>query len=152
MSWPNIDKCYYKIVKDPSLLWLFPEKECTSLGELPLFGTLQFRLICITHTSQKISGEATSMVILGKLGYGDHLLPPRSSQNLGLWHTLQPTSMWLTGAKHCCSEKIHQHPLYPLQDFPFPLSRCDYPFQGCFHHPMPTGLALIMQATPFLWG
>ena len=91
MSQPSTAKCYDKIVKDPSLLWLFPEKECTSLWELPLLGALQFRLILerlfahiatpdmwgktgvefITHTGQKISGKATPMVILVTDGVGE---------------------------------------------------------------------------------
>ena len=164
------------MVEDPSLLWLFLEKECTSLHELPLLGALPFRLISerlfthlpspdtwgktrvefITNTSWKISGKTTPMVILITDGvgegneYGDHLLPPWSSQNWGLWCTLQPTSKWLTEAKCGCSEKIHQHPLYPLRDFPFLLSRHEHFFWGHFLCPIPTGPALSMQATPFL--
>ena len=91
MSWPNIAKCYDEIVEDPSLLQLFPEKGCTSLWELPLLGTFQFRLISerpfaciasfdmwgnvgvefITCTSQKISVEATPKAILITDGVGE---------------------------------------------------------------------------------
>ena len=49
MSWLNIVKCYNEIVKDPSLLWLFLETECTSLWELSVLGALQFRLISERH-------------------------------------------------------------------------------------------------------
>ena len=91
MSQSNIAKCYDEIVKDPCLLWLFPEKECTSLWELPLLGSLWFRLISkrlftctaspdmwgktgvqfITHTGQKTSGEATPTVIVITDGVGE---------------------------------------------------------------------------------
>ena len=91
MTQPNIAKCYDDIVKDPSLLWLFLEKECTSLQELPPLGALWFRLISerlftcivspdmwgktrvgfITCTCQKISGEATPMAILLTGGIGE---------------------------------------------------------------------------------
>ena len=84
MSWPSIAKCYDEIVKDPSLLLLFPEKGWTSLWELSHIGALWFRLISerlfihiaspemwgkagvefITCNDQKISGEATPMVSL----------------------------------------------------------------------------------------
>ena len=86
------------------------------------------------------------------LGYGDHLLPPWSSQNGGLWCTLCHISTWLTRAKYGCSEKINQHPLYPSRDFPLPLSRHEHSLQGHFLCPIPTGLAVSTQATPFLWG
>ena len=89
MSQPNIANCYEEIVEDPSLLWLFPEKEWTSLQELPLLGTLQFRLreaFCphstpdmwrkarvefIIHNGWKISEEATPMAILITDGVGE---------------------------------------------------------------------------------
>ena len=87
-----------------------------------------------------------------KLEYGDHLLLPWSSQNWGLWCTLCCTSTQLTGAKCGSSERIHQHPLYPLRDFPSPLSRHEHSSWGCFLHPIPTGLASSTKATPFLWG
>ena len=90
MSWPNIAKCYDEIVEDPSLLWLFLEKECPSLWELPLLGTLWFRLILerlfahiaspdmwgglgefITCTGWKISTGTTPMAILITDGVGE---------------------------------------------------------------------------------
>ena len=61
-------------------------------------------------------------------------------------------SMQLARVKHGCSEKIHQHPLYPLKDFPFPLSRCEHCLWWCFCCPIPTGPSLSTQATPFFWG
>ena len=45
MSWPTIAECYDDMVKDPSLLQLFPEKEWLSIQELTLLGTLWFRII-----------------------------------------------------------------------------------------------------------
>ena len=66
MSWPHIAKCYDDTIEDPSLLWLFLKKEWTSLWELQLLGTLQFRLILefATHTAWSISWEAIPMVVL----------------------------------------------------------------------------------------
>ena len=60
--------------------------------------------------------------------------------------------MWLAGAKCGCNEKIHQHPIYPSRDFLFPLSRHEHSFWEHFICQIPTGLAVSMQATPFLWG
>ena len=110
MSWPHIVKCYNDIVEDPSLLWLFLEKEWTSLWELPLLSTLQFRLIlersftCIaspdiqgkarvefaTHTAWSISGEAIPMVVLVTDGVGEG--------NLGLVKTF------------CCHDEAKMEP------------------------------------------
>ena len=45
MSRPTIAEWYDDIVKDPSLLQLFPEKEWMSIQELPILGALQFRII-----------------------------------------------------------------------------------------------------------
>ena len=84
MSWPTIAKCYQEIVEGSSLLQLFPKEEWMSVWELPLLGTLQFRIILerpfahltspamwgkarvefFTHKSWKISGEAVPMAIL----------------------------------------------------------------------------------------
>ena len=63
---------------------------------------------------------------------------------------LCPTSTQLARAKCGGSEKIHQDPLYPSRDFPFPLSRCELSLWGHFLHPTPTGPSSSMQATPFL--
>ena len=91
---PNIARCYNELLEDPSLLHLFPEKEGISFQELPLLGTLQFRLISdrffvhtasptnwrktgvefMTNTSPRISREATPMVVLIADGVGkEHL-------------------------------------------------------------------------------
>ena len=43
MSWPTIVMWYDNIVKDPSLLLLFPEKEWMSIQELLLLGGLHFQ-------------------------------------------------------------------------------------------------------------
>ena len=62
--------------------------------------------------------------------------------------------MWLTRAKHGCSEEVQQHPLYPLRTFLIPLSRCKHSFWGSSIHPIPTWLAMPTQATPLplQWG
>ena len=80
--------CYDDIVKDPSLLWLFPKRECTSLWELPVLGPLQFRLIServftcvpssdiwgkttvefVTNMGLRIRKEVTPMVITDGIG------------------------------------------------------------------------------------
>ena len=90
MSQPTITKCHDNIVKDPTLLWLFPE-EWMSVWELPLLGTLQFKIILerlfahiaspaiwgkawvqfITSNIQKISEEAIPMAILVTDGVGE---------------------------------------------------------------------------------
>ena len=57
--------------------------------------------------------------------------------------------MWLTGAKHGCSEEVHQHPLYPSGDFPFPLSRHEHSPWGSFLCPIPTGPANLCMLLPF---
>ena len=84
MSCPTIAKSYDEIIEDPSLLWLFPEKEWTSIQEHPLLGTVWFRIILerlftnltspamwgkaglefITSNGQKKGGEAIPMAIL----------------------------------------------------------------------------------------
>ena len=179
MSQPNIAKYYDNIVEHLSLLWIFLEKECTLLWELPFLGALQFRLIserlfaCIASPDMwgKTGGRGINLYWLEdqwgshtygnpnyrwgrgrKYGYGDHLLLPWSSQNGGLWCTLCPTSMGLTGAKCGCSEKIHQHPMYPSKDILFLLSRCEHLLLGCFLCPVTTEMVVSMQGTPFLWG
>ena len=63
MSWPNIAKCYEEIVKGPSLLELFSEKECALLLKLPDMGALQFRLI-----SEKYFTHVATPDIWGKAG------------------------------------------------------------------------------------
>ena len=90
MSKPSIATCYDELVEDPSLQGLFLGEECTSLLELPVMGTLQFRLIsekfftqvsfpmiwgktgveCVTETGLRLSGEATPMAILFTDGAG----------------------------------------------------------------------------------
>ena len=90
----NIAKCYDEIVEDPSLLWLFLEKECMLVWELLQWGALQFRIILerlfahiaspdiwgktqmefITHTSWKICMEATPVVILITDGVGEEYM------------------------------------------------------------------------------
>ena len=58
-------------------------------------------------------------------------------------------SMWLTGAKCGCSEKIHQHPLYPSRNFLFSLSRCEHSLCGCFLCPIPTVRLCLYRLLPF---
>ena len=89
MLQPNIAQCYGEIVKDPSLLQLFLEQECTSLQELPLLGlSLEMLFTCIaspdiwgktgvefiTDTSQTVSREANPTVILITSGVGEENL------------------------------------------------------------------------------
>ena len=84
MLWPSVVRCYDEIVEDASILWLFPEKECTSFWELPVLGVLWLKLISeglfahiafhdiwrktgeefMTNTGPRISSEATPMAIL----------------------------------------------------------------------------------------
>ena len=84
----------YKLLEDPSLLHLFSEEEGTSWQELPLLGTVCFRLISerffahtasptiqrktgvefMTDTSPRISREATPMAILITDGVGKDCL------------------------------------------------------------------------------
>ena len=146
MSQPNIAKCYDEIVEDPSQLWLYQEKEYSSLWEVPLLGAVQFKLIserpftCISSPdiwgrmgwslsptlakdqwgSHPHSDPNYRWGRRRKHGYGDHLLLPWSSQDAGLWCTLYPTSMWLARAKCGCSEKMHQHPYIPQGTSYFP--------------------------------
>ena len=95
MLWPTIAECYDDIVEDPSLLQLFLEKVWRPIQELPLLGTLQFRIIlerlftCIASpamlgkarmefvnsNSQNVSGEAIPMVILVTDGVGKETWP-----------------------------------------------------------------------------
>ena len=81
-------------------------------------------------------------------GHGDHLMSPWSIQDGGFQCTLCPTSMWLAGAKCGCSEKVHQHSLYPSRALPSPLSRCEHTLWEHFLCPIPTGLAMSMQIDP----
>ena len=177
MSWPTIAKCYDDIAMDPSLLWLFPE-ECTSIQELPLLGTLWFRIIserlfiCITSpaiwgkarmefiTSRgwKISREAIPMVILvtdgveeGNLGMVTTLCHNIQAKMEVFWCTLYPTSAWLAKAKCGCSEEVHQHSLYPSRVLPSPLSRCEHSLWGALPPPNShwTGYIYI-DCSPFL--
>ena len=91
MSQPTTSKCHEEILVDPSLLCLFPEEECKSIRELPLMGTLRFRVTLkrhlahltspamwgkarvefITNNGWKISGEAIPMAVLVRDGVGE---------------------------------------------------------------------------------
>ena len=91
MSWPTIAECYDDIVKDPFLQQLFPEKEWTSIQELPLLDSSWFsifseklfthiaspamwgkaRIEFLTSNGQKISEGAIPMVILATDGVGE---------------------------------------------------------------------------------
>ena len=142
MSQPTISKCYEEIIVDPLLLYLFPEEEWTYVRELPLMGTLQIRIIserlsaCLAFPAiweegwvgiyhQQQSKDEWRSHPYGNLsygwggrrkpGHGDHLLPLQSSQGRGVWSTLCPTSMQLTGAKCGCSWEVHQLTLHPLR-------------------------------------
>ena len=177
MSCPNIAKCYDEIAEDPSMLWLLPEKEWSSLWELPLSGALRFKLISERlfasiasldmwerpgwNSSPLMAKDQWGSHSYGNLshrwgrgrkpGHSDILLLPWTSINGGLKCPLCPTSAWLIRAKCGCSEGVYQDPLYPSRDFLFPLSRCKNSFQGYFFHPIPTGLAMSMQATSLFW-
>ena len=90
MSKPSIARCYDKLVEDLSLLGLFSGEEYMSLLELPVMGTLWFRLISekffarvlsptiwrktkveyVTETSLRLSGQAAPMAILITDGVG----------------------------------------------------------------------------------
>ena len=90
MPRPSIAVCHNELVEDPSLLELFLGEEFTSLLELPIVGTLWFRLISekfftwvasptiwgktrveyVTETGLRLSGEAAPMAILITDGVG----------------------------------------------------------------------------------
>ena len=181
MSRPTIAECYDDVIKDPSLLQLFPEKKYVisstpTLGCSPiqdyfskdfcLLPTIASPTMCgkvgmefITSNGQKISGETILMVILvtdgvgeGKLSeHGDHLPSPQSSQDGGFQCNLCPSSTQLTRAKCGCNEEVHQHSLYPSRVLPSPLFRCEHSLWGHILCPIPTGLAIPMQVAPLLW-
>ena len=58
MSRPTITKCYEEILADSSLLHLFPEKEWASNRELPLMGTLRFKVV-----SERLFTHLTSLAM-----------------------------------------------------------------------------------------
>ena len=158
MLQPNIAKCYDEIVEDPFLLQLSLEKECTSLWELPLLGAFQFRLISerlFAHIASPDMWGKTGVEFITwywpddqqgghcygdpnyrwgrgrKLGYGDHLLPPWSSQNGGFCHALSALHQSNSLRPKCGGgEKIHQHSIYSSSNVPFPLSGCGHSLQG----------------------
>ena len=88
MSQPTIASCYEEIIKDPSLLQLFPLEKYSSVCEFPCLGALWFRLIsegfftCIcspdhwrkagleflTITGLKMSGKTTFWQLSSLMG------------------------------------------------------------------------------------
>ena len=175
MSLPSIAKCCDEIVEDPSLLWLFPvdvNLRTLTLGCSPIqnhIGEAFCPLSIPCNVGESWGGSYHQHWPKDKLGshpydnlshrwgqrrkpwHGDHFLPPWSSQDGGIQCTLCPTSTWLTGTKCGSSEEVHQHSLYPLRVLLCPLSRHKHSLWGHFIHPIPTGSAMSMHATPLLW-
>ena len=161
---------------DPSLLHLFPEEEWKSSRELPLMGSLTFRVILerlfahltspvmwgkagvefITNNGQKISGEAVPMAVLVVDGVREG--------NLGMVTTFcchnqaKVEASEALSALHQCNclepsvvvvRRFTNSPYLPWGSFGF-LYLYVTTLWGFFICPIPTGPARPLQSTPLL--